>query len=185
MGDLTARESGGLDKVVRLGTIVPSGRKRPVSVFAHVQYRNGRLSITGVEGPLPSGNCAGSAGQIDMDYDTAEARADLTPAPGWTAELIDRFFDVWDRWHLNDMRAGSPRQRAWLAEHPVKSVYPQSHYVEAGERLARVGLNPDTEYLHDGKPYTYGSAWLSEDVPQDVIDFLAALPDADRKPAWV
>jgi hypothetical protein len=41
-----------------------------------------------------------------------------------------------------------------------------------------------------GKPcpecgYKYGTTWLKEDVPQDVIDWLFALPDADHQPAWV
>lgn len=33
--------------------------------------------------------------------------------------------------------------------------------------------------------HKYGSAWLKEAVPSDVLDFLASLPDADTKPAWV
>lgn len=33
--------------------------------------------------------------------------------------------------------------------------------------------------------YKYGSQWLYEEVPQDVIDWLFALPNADKKPAWV
>jgi hypothetical protein len=33
--------------------------------------------------------------------------------------------------------------------------------------------------------YRYGSAWLTEEVPADVLDFLRSLPTADRQPAWV
>jgi hypothetical protein len=33
--------------------------------------------------------------------------------------------------------------------------------------------------------YKYGSSWLKEEVPQDVIDFLKSLPDASKQPAWV
>lgn len=33
--------------------------------------------------------------------------------------------------------------------------------------------------------YRYGSAWLAEEVPVDVLAFLKGLPDADRAPAWV
>ena len=32
--------------------------------------------------------------------------------------------------------------------------------------------------------YKYGSAWLHEDVPADVLAFLAALPETDVTPAW-
>lgn len=33
--------------------------------------------------------------------------------------------------------------------------------------------------------YKYGSAWLKEEVPQEVVDFLASLPDSTITPAWV
>ncbi len=31
---------------------------------------------------------------------------------GWNKELVDRFVEVWDKWHLNDMHAGCEHQRA-------------------------------------------------------------------------
>lgn len=58
-------------------------------------------------------------------------------------------------------------------------------YTVACDYLAGIGLNPDPNYLHEGKPYKYGSAWLRREVPQEAIDFLLALPDADKKPAWI
>lgn len=41
-----------------------------------------------------------------------------------------------------------------------------------------------------GKPspvcgYKYGTSWLKEDVPEDVLQFLYNLPDTTREPAWV
>jgi hypothetical protein len=33
--------------------------------------------------------------------------------------------------------------------------------------------------------YKYGSAWLREEVPADVLEWLRNLPDTDRQPAWV
>lgn len=33
--------------------------------------------------------------------------------------------------------------------------------------------------------YKYGTSWLKEDVPQDVIDWVRSLPDADKQPAWI
>lgn len=33
--------------------------------------------------------------------------------------------------------------------------------------------------------YKYGTAWQKEDVPQEVIDWLFALPDPEKSPAWV
>lgn len=33
--------------------------------------------------------------------------------------------------------------------------------------------------------YKYGTSWLFEPVPSEVIEFLSALPDTDKTPAWV
>ena len=57
-------------------------------------------------------------------------------------KLAQRLVAIWRAWHLNDMKAGSPAQEAWLAANPVTAVYPESHYVKASEALAAVGLNP-------------------------------------------
>jgi hypothetical protein len=67
------------------------------SVFATIEYRDGKLSITGVHGPRSNGDAYGSCGQC---IDTAR-----TCSP--------RFADLWDRWHLNDMRPGCEHQRDW------------------------------------------------------------------------
>jgi hypothetical protein len=33
--------------------------------------------------------------------------------------------------------------------------------------------------------YKYGTSWLKEDVPEDVIRWLGNLPDTKKTPAWV
>lgn len=157
-----------LNKVVRVGK-GPDG-----NVFCNIKFADGKLSITGVIGPKSDGNCKGSCGQIDM------SEWDITKyAPGWTRELEQQFRTVWGEWHLNDLQAGSPAQTAYLKANPEKS------YDKACEALTAAGLNPDPGYLHNGKPYKYGNAWLGVGVPADVLDFLAALPETDIQPAWV
>lgn len=89
--------------------------RAPVPVFVKVEYRGGRLSITGVEGPLRNGDAVGGCGQI---VDTL-ARRDFTPTPGDGAfwwRNIKRLHQVWERWHLNDTRPECEHQRAagWL-----------------------------------------------------------------------
>jgi hypothetical protein len=75
-----------------------------------------------------------SFGQIDI--------ADLPNTP-----LARRIGEVWERWHLNDMRAGCEHQRAlgW------------SRYED-----------------HPSEPcpvcgYEYGSAWLYEPLPDEIV----------------
>ena len=86
-----------------------------------------------------------------------------------------RVLALWRAWHLNDMKAGSPAQEAWLAANPVTAVYPESHYDKASAALAAAGLNPDPDYLHNGIPYRYGSAWLKRDIPADVVAEIESL----------
>ncbi len=80
-----------------------------------------------------------------------------------------RMLAIWERWHLNHMRAGSPAQEAYLREHVVTVSYPATHFDVASKALAAAGLNPDPNYLHNGKPYIYGTAWLAEEMPPEVL----------------
>jgi len=161
--------------------IVHIGRTACGNTFAKIVFNDNRLSITGVEGPKANGNAAGSSGQIFMT--AVPTFKDF--APGWNAEKLAQFAAIWEDWHLNDMSAGSPAQTAFLKANPVTWKYPGSHYDSASHALQSAGLNPDPDYLRNGKPYKYGSAWLSRDVPADVIQFLQSLPDATVQPAWI
>jgi hypothetical protein len=101
-------------KVVRPGTV--GGH----DLFCKAELREGgALSFTGVVGPTKGGNCWGSAGQVIIGFKEYDHRGhmtlgdvDVNAAGGWTAELVKQFFDAWDRWHMNDMRAGCEHQRA-------------------------------------------------------------------------
>src|SRR5262245_47411894 len=94
-------------------------------LFVTIKWDGKALSMTGVEGPLASGNCKGSCGQVIMSFKDYDARghmllADAKVADGWSAEDVRRLFDAWDRWHNNDVRAGCEHQRAekW-SERPI------------------------------------------------------------------
>jgi hypothetical protein len=150
-------------------------------VFVKVEFTDGKLSITGVHGPMRNGNSYGSAGQIIMGFKEYDFRgyhtlADLVPEQSWDAAMIRKLFDVWDRWHCNDMKAGTPAQEAYLRANPVNDAL--NHYDKACQALTAAGLNPDNGY-------GYGSQWLREDVPADVLEWLQSLPATTRTPAWV
>ena len=134
--------------------------KRHAKVFVTIENNNGRLSITGVEGPLASGNCRGSFGQISLD------NIDRLNISGSDLARLKR---VWQTWHLNDMQAGSPDQTRKLGHNGMS-------FDQASEYLRRHGLNPDPNYLHNGKPYAYGSAWLAITVPEIELEWLGSLP---------
>lgn len=210
-----------------------------MSLYAQISYRDGKLSISGVEGPRPNGDAFGSCGQIIMEEWNITSYA-----PGWDAEKVARFREVWERWHLNDMRASCEHQRGWDTTRKVEIVTYQltsealreqdaakKYVLETAAATGHVELSDGTRELLqlpwntttapdvDGpgggryevkkreqkalgwlrqeehpegmlsRPcdvcgYKYGTSWLREEVPADILDFLAALPDADiRIPA--
>lgn len=274
-----------MTKVIRIGTVKVG--KSNQSVFCSIKFDGKCLSISGVVGPRKSGNCVGSCGQINMGFSSS----DITSwAPGWNKEKLDRFLELWDKWHLNDMRAGCKHQRAenwgkekitlvdievetwrinlkdgtkeaivrmyhWYREckdvqkgvimkkdetpeqrkirmmrersklaqfinHPTtqpvlrffhkvftsalnnesyvpKDTVEESWYAPNGP----IKIKTEEKYTNWVHPtehpkgvltkecpvcgYRYGSKWLLEDVPQDVLDWLFDLPKTDKVPAWV
>lgn len=88
-------------------------------LFCKIDWDGHRLSITGVEGPTPNGNCIGACGQI-----VGHPWEFSSYSPGWDAPTVERFRSVWDEWHLNDMRSGCTHQRANpdFAPRPIEVV---------------------------------------------------------------
>ena len=228
-----------------------TGRRVDAPGFCKIEYKDGRLSITGVIGPRSSGNCSGSAGQC------VDKIRKGRPINEWTEEMLQKFCDIWDLWHLNDMRAYCSHQKelGWReqAVEPVTIYY--YHLNESSrkeqDRAKRRAINS----LKDGKPffptqdevfyanleysiktvgheldgemkdyyepekktnysrpsevkirgwigidesplgllckpcpvcgYKYGTSWLHEEVPEDVLQWLRDLPDTKRQPAWI
>ena len=230
--------------------------------FCKIEFDGKRLSISGVVGPKSNGDCWGSAGQCVDSIRRGK------PVDGWTREMIDKFCDIWDRWHLNDMNPCCEHQRALGWKELAAEKITLYHYrlkneaikiKEAAEKAAIEALRKGETFtpsvvqqffaclpsfldtycelkedvapyyepkksLYTGdkggsetqfrghvwygkeeestitktlseqgllcKPcpvcgYEYGTSWLLEEVPQDVIDWLFSLPDTDITPAWV
>lgn len=140
---------------------------RGMNVYCKIKYTtDGRLSIFGIEGPLQNGNCLGGCGQIDMHwYDDHE---NITYNAPWNAQMEHKFLAIWKRWHLNDMNSACEHQRelGWeYKEHHDPKTF-------KGENCPVCG-------------YSIGSAWLKEEVPEDVLQWLHDLPETTKEPAWV
>jgi hypothetical protein len=142
-------------KTVFLGT-TDQGR-----LTVNINFDGEKLSITGSEG-------RDSGGQIIMhqwDFQTY--------AEGHNAETVKKLRDIWNKWHLNDMQAGSPAQTAFLEANPVPRA--ADYFTEASQKLKDAGLNPDPNYFNNGKPYRYGSAWLRVEIPAEALQYLQNL----------
>lgn len=158
--------------------------KDTMQVYVTVKFDDGRLSITGVEGPMRNGDARGGCGQIDMSL-REEDCSEWTYNAGWDSALMDRLLEVWDRWHLNDLKAGTEAQESFIRVWKQSTRY---DYTEACNALASVDLyvaeHPEQMLWGVGRGYRYGTSWLKEDVPSQVIEFLFSLPESNKTPAW-
>lgn len=228
------------------------GTTQMVNAYVEIVYEDGKLSLHGVVGPMSNGDCRGSCGQCNKEISKG------VPTAGWTDEMIQKLCDIWDKWHLNDMRAYCQHQKELGWNEQAREEITLYHYTitteasDAQRRAKQEALNAlregrtfeptkeqvffaNLEYglhvyeklsgeiaqyyrphkaLYNSdhgftetktrgwirydesdkgilcKPcpvcgYKYGTSWLKEDVPQDVIDWLFALPETQKQPAWV
>lgn len=158
--------------------------------YIKIDWDGTRLSVTGVEGPKRNGDAFGGCGQI-REFD-GELR------PGWTREMVERLRLLWNVWHLNDMKAGCEHQRAagW-DERPIDPSKPLNSYGKHFEGQHYASWNMLTWVKPSEHPdglmtvpcpecgYKYGTAWLTMEVPDEVLNELKAFPAATTTPAWV
>lgn len=181
--------------------VAGDGKLHPM--FVKTEYDGRRLSVSGVIGPQRNGGAWGAAGQIDSQFLDYDARGwlhltDLVIHDPWTLDGVRRLFDIWQRWHLNDMRAGCEHQRAdgW-DKRPIDLSKPLTAYGRHFPGQLSPSWNMLVWVTRKEHPagllsepcpvcgYRYGSAWRTEPVPERVITELAAMPASDVTPAWV
>lgn len=73
---------------------------------------------------------------------------------------IMRIVEIWERYHLNDLKAGTPKQEKFIEEWTKGNKY---EYAKVCEALKQEGI-----YIDNG--YKYGSKWLFEEIPQNIIE---------------
>ena len=76
-------------------------------------------------------------------------------------ELLE-ILQLWRRWHLNDLCAGSNIQKEALL---TWEGYPEADYKASCDYLESIGLLEE-------RGYKYGHAWLFERVPNEVLNQL-------------
>ena len=138
-----------MEKILRpFSTVI---NNRVVNVFIKITYKDGKLSLTGVEGPRHDGNCAGACGQIDMHEWNVRKYAD-----GWDAEKVARLRRIWSDWHLNDMRAYSPEMKAlgWHEKASVKMLGYEYTQTDDVRKAAELAKDAALEALQAGQTFT-------------------------------
>ena len=73
---------------------------------------------------------------------------------------FDEIIEVWEKYHLNDLKAGTPAQNNIAKEYCKEHRY---DYNAICDLLKEQGIYEDNGYR-------YGSSWLFEKIPESVLD---------------
>lgn len=90
--------------------------------------------------------------------------------------LFNTLYGLWKRNHLNNMTPGSPRQMMAISDWEKTNRY---DYQKACEYLKSINLYEDKEYMYNGKPYVYCSAWLYRPICDDDLKQISTLLGCD------
>lgn len=115
-----------------------------------IEIKAGKLSI--------SGKIGGGCGQCQDSI-----------KPANTEQF--RLLEIWDKWHLNDMHAGTEKQeeavKAWLKKGNKYDYTKVCHHLRGKQ-------------LQTDNGYKYGSAWLKRELPSTLYAELTNLCDTIR-----
>ncbi|HTE40301.1 MAG TPA: hypothetical protein VK629_05710 [Steroidobacteraceae bacterium] len=172
-----AKKNTKTEAIRKIAFVLNSERVRIVATVKPAQKVAPHLTID--LKPIPTdamelsitGECSGSSGQCaDSIRENAAGVPDVL-----------RLCDIWDRWHLNGMKAGTRAQLAAIEQMPAPIV--GDHYKAVTAYLDECGLLIDTNTGtvrvpgDPGEGYKYGTAWLFEPVPAEVLTELSAILD--------
>ena len=75
---------------------------------------------------------------------------------------------IWKKHHLNNMNPGTQFQEDFLAEHKASgNLSVDADYTECCDFLRTYGFY---EVMYRDEPYTYGSAWITQEIPKEILD---------------
>jgi hypothetical protein len=136
-----------------------NGRRGYVVVEVELRTRSGEHETTDhgkLSDPLELSVQASQYGPYDHKDNPSrsgqaiESLSEVTePAPDWTLEEIAELRSIWERWHLNTMRAAC------------------AHMSPDAATLWGRGM---VEECAEGTGYTYGHAWLTEELPGEIVE---------------
>lgn len=118
--------------------------------FVEIEYKEGRLSLSGVVGPMTNGKCMGSSGQC------VDSIREGIPTEKWTDEMLQKLCDIWERWHLNDMNPYCEHQKELGWDELAKKKVTLYHYTLNAEaqRKKRDAESEARKALKEGKTFT-------------------------------
>lgn len=155
------------------------------------------LSMTG-EVPNRFGTDLSQCGQMQDTIKYVIKKEQFEFDKKWTIERVNRLLELWDRWHLNDARPWCPHQfeEGWHKRpiNPNLLIDTYGHHLgktktPTWNMLVWVNRKEHPDGLL-GEPcskcgYKYGTSWLYEEIPQNVIDELLSFPEEQEVPGII
>jgi hypothetical protein len=89
-------------------------------------------------------------------------------------EKLVEIINLWRKYHLNDMHAGTIEQEEAIHNAIDTGVLKDYDYTKVVEYLKSINLY---EVEYEGKPYKYGTGWLYRPIPSEDIKRIYALFD--------
>lgn len=132
-------------------------RKNGITAEIDIRLSSGRLSICGTV--FKGLKLKENERNLIAGGQCIEECAPMIPRP---------LLEIWERWHLNDMRAGTVKQETFLREYRDSNPGCRLSYDLACQVLSGADLLED-------EGYRYGTAWLKEELPGEVIAYLESL----------
>ena len=150
-----------MEKIINFGKIDANNSGRKINkVEIEINLENDRLSICG--SVWNSKNTDIIMGGQCLDS--------LLPYFKHNKKFLT-IYDLWKNYHLNDMQAGSPNQTAF-----IESLNLDNHSYEiVCKELEKHDLLIDKNYIHNDKPYQYGTAWLFKALPNNINELITSL----------
>lgn len=87
--------------------------------------------------------------------------------------LFQQVYRLWKLYHLNDMHAGTEKQEQAIKHAKENGLLGKTYdYYAVCNYLKSIGLYEDS---YNGKPYTYGSAWLYRPIPDEDLRLIKSI----------
>lgn len=133
----------------------------------NVNYE-GKPAKAHIEIELTEDNCFTAHGNLIQNNEYifgGQCLDELTPILVGN-HLFEVLYDLWKKYHLNDMHSGTPKQETALRKAHLNNW--ANDYTKCCEYLESINLLYD-----DG--YKFGTGWLKEEIPNEDIELIKKL----------
>lgn len=114
------------------------------------------------------GASASIKGRLGQCLDFIHENAEKYIMPDNKQALFNRIYNVWHKYHLNNLQSGTKKQTEALTE----ELHRADHYREACKYLESVGLYED-------RGYEYGHGWLCKEIPAEIVAEIITWKDVE------